>query len=528
MSMLVKDIRSQDGIDDKDNDKGSKSRSQSMKEQAYNKEQRERPRPHELNDKSNLIDLMKELSWATDNMRLRYDLSAYKKVIKVEDQSYEDDLDSGGPICFFTVIAIAYVALCYNNMEVFRCGVKTRVGLKAQMINQTKTMEDKQLNLGVGTERMIFNIDYAMKHSYSNDDTCFDIDVINEILEEDFDALLDEGSKILHSIEGTVLEKEIFAEFDEFMAMTADEKSDSESDTKEPPFEKITINTNYKIKTSLEEPPTDLELKPLPDNLEYVFLKEPSFLPIIISSQLSKEKKNKLISVLKKHKEAFSWKTTDIPGLEVDKAKIDVISKLPPPTNIKGIRSFLGHDTPFQFDDECQESFNLLKEKLICAPVIVSPNWNLPFELMCDASDFAVGAVLDPIVGIKSFIRLFGITTTLIKVSVAQEESTARVKLVLLVENEENETVIPPTSVEEKAQRRAELKARSTLLMALPNKHQLKFNSYKDAKTLMQAIKNRFGGNTATKKTQKNLLKKQYENFAASNTEVIEQTYEKL
>ncbi|GJR06788.1 retrovirus-related pol polyprotein from transposon TNT 1-94 [Tanacetum coccineum] len=60
MRMLVKDTRSQDGKDDKDNDKGSKSRSQSMKEQAYNKEQRERPRPHELNDESNLIDLMKE------------------------------------------------------------------------------------------------------------------------------------------------------------------------------------------------------------------------------------------------------------------------------------------------------------------------------------------------------------------------------------------------------------------------------------------------------------------------------------
>ncbi|GJY69147.1 putative reverse transcriptase domain-containing protein [Tanacetum coccineum] len=90
------------------------------------------------------------------------------------------------------------------------------------------------------------------------------------------------------------------------------------------------------------------------------------------------------------------------------------------------------------------------------------------------------------------------------------------------------ETVIPPTSVEEKAQRRAELKARSTLLMDLPNEHQLKFNSYKDAKTLMQAIDNRFGGNTATKKTQKNLLKQQYENFAASSTEVLEQTYERL
>ncbi|GJV34896.1 hypothetical protein Tco_1407373 [Tanacetum coccineum] len=83
------------------------------------------------------------------------------------------------------------------------------------------------------------------------------------------------------------------------------------------------------------------------------------------------------------------------------------------------------------------------------------------------------------------------------------------------------ETVIPPTSVEKKAQRRAKLKARSTLLMALHNEHQLKFNSYKDAKTLMQANENRFGGNTAKKKTQKNLLKQQYENFAASSIEVI-------
>nr|GEX56611.1 hypothetical protein [Tanacetum cinerariifolium] len=90
------------------------------------------------------------------------------------------------------------------------------------------------------------------------------------------------------------------------------------------------------------------------------------------------------------------------------------------------------------------------------------------------------------------------------------------------------ETIIPPTTVEEKAQRRAELKARSTLLMALPNEHQLNFNSYKDAKSLMQAIKNRFRGNATTKKTQKNLLKQQYENFVASSTEVIEQTYERL
>nr|GEW12265.1 reverse transcriptase domain-containing protein [Tanacetum cinerariifolium] len=74
-------------------------------------------------------------------------------------------------------------------------------------------VKQKQLNLRVGTERMIFNIDSAMNHSYSNDDTCFSIDVINEILEEYFDTLLEEGSKILHSIKGTLLEKEIFFEF---------------------------------------------------------------------------------------------------------------------------------------------------------------------------------------------------------------------------------------------------------------------------------------------------------------------------
>ncbi|GKC59369.1 hypothetical protein Tco_1086967 [Tanacetum coccineum] len=69
------------------------------------------------------------------------------------------------------------------------------------------------------------------------------------------------------------------------------------------------------------------------------------------------------------------------------------------------------------------------------------------------------------------------------------------------------ETTIAPTTAEEKAQRRLELKARSTLLMGIPNEHQLKFNSIKDAKSLLQAIEKRFGRNAATKKTKKNLLK---------------------
>ncbi|GKD04361.1 reverse transcriptase domain-containing protein [Tanacetum coccineum] len=131
--------------------------------------------------------------------------------------------------------------------------------------------------------------------------------------EEYFNALLDDGSKILYFIEGTLLEDQIFAEFDEFMVVTIEENSESDSKKEGILFEKITFDTDFKIKKSLDEPPTDLEFKPLPDHLEYAFLEEPSFLPVIISSQLSEQSKNKLIFVLKKHKQAFAWKTTDNP-----------------------------------------------------------------------------------------------------------------------------------------------------------------------------------------------------------------------
>ncbi|GJX61550.1 hypothetical protein Tco_0294450 [Tanacetum coccineum] len=90
------------------------------------------------------------------------------------------------------------------------------------------------------------------------------------------------------------------------------------------------------------------------------------------------------------------------------------------------------------------------------------------------------------------------------------------------------EKVIPPTTVEEKAQKRLEVKARSTLMMGIPNEHQLKLNSIKDAKSLLEAIEKRFGGNYATKKTQRNLLKQQYENFFAPSLEILDQTFDRL
>ncbi|CAM8975118.1 unnamed protein product [Rhodiola kirilowii] len=105
-------------------------------------------------------------------------------------------------------------------------------------------------------------------------------------------------------------------------------------------------------------------------------------------------------------------------GVEVDKAKVQVIEQLPPPKDQKGVRSFLGHagfyrrfikdfskiakplthllcnDVQFNFDEDCLEAFEKLKKAVVSAPIVRPPNWDLPFELMCDASDYAIGAVL--------------------------------------------------------------------------------------------------------------------------------------
>ena len=105
-------------------------------------------------------------------------------------------------------------------------------------------------------------------------------------------------------------------------------------------------------------------------------------------------------------------------GIEVDRAKIEIIEKLPPLTLVKGVRSFLSHvgfyrwfikdfskiskplssllmqGVSFEFNEPCMNAFELLNKKLTSASIVVAPDWNLPFELMCDASDFAVGAVL--------------------------------------------------------------------------------------------------------------------------------------
>ncbi|CAN6441168.1 unnamed protein product [Victoria cruziana] len=105
-------------------------------------------------------------------------------------------------------------------------------------------------------------------------------------------------------------------------------------------------------------------------------------------------------------------------GIEVDKAKVETIAKLTPPSSVREVRSFLGHagfyrrfikdfskvsrplcellakDISFVFSEDCLRSFNQLKEALVSAPILRAPDWNLEFEIMCDASDYAIGAIL--------------------------------------------------------------------------------------------------------------------------------------
>ncbi|GJZ96221.1 putative nucleotidyltransferase, ribonuclease H [Tanacetum coccineum] len=140
-------------------------------------------------------------------------------------------------------------------------------------------------------------------------------------------------------------------------------------------------------------------------------------------------------------------------GIEVDRAKIDVIAKLPYQTNVKGVRSFLGHagfyrrfikdffkiarpmtqllmkDAKFIFSYKCMQAFNILKNKLTYAPVIIAPDWNLDFELMCDASDYAVGAVLGQCID-KKFRPIYYASKTM---NDAQEHYTTTEKELLAV-----------------------------------------------------------------------------------------------
>nr|GEZ44974.1 reverse transcriptase domain-containing protein [Tanacetum cinerariifolium] len=216
-----------------------------------------------------------------------------------------------------------------------------------------------------------------------------------------------------------------------------------------PSFKKeLKVCEDKTFKSSVDEPP-EVELKDLPPHIEYAFLEGDKKFLVIIAKELGDEDKSTLIKVLKSHKRAITWKLSDIqhggyaleqillfplpfmdqmlerlarneyfcfldgfsrlcnaPGMfqrcmlaifhdmvektmEVFMDDFSDFSKISRP-----MTHLLEKNTPFIFFEDCVKAFQTFKKKLTEAPILIAPNWDLPFELMCDANDFAIDQVI--------------------------------------------------------------------------------------------------------------------------------------
>ncbi|GKA20326.1 reverse transcriptase domain-containing protein [Tanacetum coccineum] len=224
----------------------------------------------------------------------------------------------------------------------------------------------RELTLRVGNKSGTFNLDQTSRYSSNYDDISVNrIDVIDVACEEysqevlgfsDSDFLLEETDAFL-AIEDELISPEIdksYYDSEGDILLLEEYLNDDPSSPPLPPQELKVVEPKNE-KSSIDEPP-EVELKDLPPHLEYAFLEGTDKLPIIIAKELKDEDRAALIKVLKSHKQAIAWKLSDIKvtlrtgsivlghkisknGIEVDKAKVDVIAKLPHPTTVKGIRS---------------------------------------------------------------------------------------------------------------------------------------------------------------------------------------------
>ncbi|XP_063946014.1 uncharacterized protein LOC135151482 [Daucus carota subsp. sativus] len=173
-------------------------------------------------------------------------------------------------------------------------------------------------------------------------------------------------------------------------------------------------------KKTVQSQPPELELKPLPDTLKYAFLGPNESYPVIIASNLTTSQEEELLGILRKHKGAIGWSISDIKGISpaIVQHRIHLVEDAkpvrepqrrlnPPMMEVvkKEILKCLDNgiiypisdskwDVKFEFTSECVHSFEDLKRELTSAPIMKSPDWSQPFELMCDASDYAIGTVL--------------------------------------------------------------------------------------------------------------------------------------
>nr|GEV25425.1 reverse transcriptase domain-containing protein [Tanacetum cinerariifolium] len=195
--------------------------------------------------------------------------------------------------------------------------------------------------------------------------------------------------------------------FDSSLSLTPFEGSDfileeNEAYLKDESISPEIDHADFKAKSSIKEPPK-LKLKDLPSHLEYAYLEGVDKLPVIIAKDLKVDEKDAFLKIFNLIKGQLLGKSSTS---RVDRAKVDVITKLSYPTTIKGVRSFLGppsfyrrfiqdfskiarpmthlleKERPFVFSKDCIDSFETLKKNLTKASILVVPDWNLPFELM--------------------------------------------------------------------------------------------------------------------------------------------------
>nr|GEV06289.1 reverse transcriptase domain-containing protein [Tanacetum cinerariifolium] len=285
-----------------------------------------------------------------------------------------------------------------------RCFLKTRRALI--------DVFEGELTLRVEKEAITFNLDQTSRYSANyNDMTANRIDVIDMDCEEysqevlGFSDVITSGNPtpyydlIVSTTSPTLTPFKnsdfLLVEVDAFLALEDDPTSPevdqklSASSSKE-----LKICEAKTDKSSIDEPP-EVELKDLPPYLEYAFLEGDDKLPVIIAKDLSVEEKTALITVLKSHKRAIAWKLSDIKGIDTEIYTHKILMENDfEPAIARPMTRLLEKDTSFFFSKECVEAFQTLKTKLTEAPILIAPDWDFPFELMCDASDFAISAVL--------------------------------------------------------------------------------------------------------------------------------------
>ncbi|GJS89917.1 reverse transcriptase domain-containing protein [Tanacetum coccineum] len=281
----------------------------------------------------------------------------------------------------------------------------------------------ENLTLRVGDEELVFNVESASKHPQKhNDKSIHKIDILDTTCKDHFHEVLNNrmsGSSTLspdpmvESLSPSLTpfgdSDFLLEEIDAFLSLDDSIPPDGFSS-----YFQIPIDPQDQEKTTFTCPYGTFAYRRMPFGLCNAPGTFQRCMMAIFHDMIEKTMEEKCHFMVKEgivlgHKISKN-------GLEVDRAKVDVIAKLPPPTTVKEVRSFLDHagfyrqfiqyffkiarpmthllekDTPFVFSDECLASFKIHKKRLTKAPILVSPDWDLPFELMCDASDYVVGA----------------------------------------------------------------------------------------------------------------------------------------